>query len=144
VLDAQTVLPRVSEIVHIFCTSEDINNLAYALTVHDAMHHEWLPAARSLVGQLGQLARELAEVSMLARTHGQSASPTTLGKELAVLTARLTRQLHRIEGAEYLGKFNGATGTYGAHVTAVPTTDWQEISRSFVTSLGLTWNPLTT
>lgn len=81
---------------------------------------------------------------MLARTHGQAATPVTLGKELAVFTHRLTRQLHRIEGAEYLGKINGATSAYAAHVIAVPGTDWEEVARTFVEGLGLTWNPLTT
>src|SRR5690625_101374 len=103
-----------------------------------------MPAALGLVGDLAELARQNAEVPMLSRTHGQTATPTTLGKELAVLTARLQRQVQRVAGAQYLGKINGATGTYGAHVVAVPNTDWEEIARSFVESLGLTWNPLTT
>lgn len=139
-----TVLPGVHEIVHIFCTSEDINNLAYALTIRSAVTEVWLPAARQLVDAVGQLARVNAAVPMLARTHGQPATPTTLGKELAVLAWRLGRQLQRVEDAEYLGKINGATGTYGAHAVSVPGTNWQEISRGFVEGLGLTWNPLTT
>ncbi len=137
-------LPRVSEIVHIFCTSEDINNLAYAMTIRDAIRQVWLPAAIGLAGDLAEMARQTAELPMLSRTHGQTATPTTLGKELAVLTARLRRQLRRISAAEFLGKINGATGTYGAHAVAVPETDWQAVSRSFVEGLGLTWNPLTT
>ena len=140
----ETVLPGVSEIVHIFCTSEDINNLAYALVVRSAVHDVWLPAARMLRAKLISLSRQAIGVPMLARTHGQAATPVTLGKELAVFTHRLTRQLHRIEGAEYLGKINGATGTYAAHVIAVPGTDWEEVARTFVEGLGLTWNPLTT
>ena len=143
-LGAGTALPRASELVHFACTSEDINNLSYALMVRGAVREVWLPAARSLVAQVADLAREHRGAAMLARTHGQPASPTTLGKELAVLASRLGRQLRRIEGAEYLGKLNGATGTYGAHVAAVPNADWQEISRTFVEGLGLTWNPLTT
>ena len=139
-----SVLPGVGEIVHIFCTSEDINNLAYALTVRAAVQEIWLPAARGLVADLAALAREHADAAMLARTHGQSATPTTLGKELAVLAHRLRRQVRRVEGAEYLGKINGATGTFGAHVVSVPDADWESVARSFVERLGLTWNPLTT
>ena len=139
-----TVLPTVHEIVHIFCTSEDINNLAYALTVRSAVKEAWLPAAHGLIADLTAMAREHADAAMLSRTHGQAATPTTLGKELAVLARRLTRQVRRVESAEYLGKFNGATGTYGAHVVAVPEADWQSVSRTFVEGLGLVWNPLTT
>ncbi|WP_152188787.1 adenylosuccinate lyase [Georgenia satyanarayanai] len=137
-------LPAVGEIVHIFCTSEDVNNLSYAVTIRDAVRQVWLPAAIALVGDLADLARETAEVPMLSRTHGQTATPTTLGKEVAVLTARLRRQLRRVSAAEFMGKINGATGTYGAHAVSVPQTDWQAVSRSFVEGLGLTWNPLTT
>ncbi|MDU0347354.1 adenylosuccinate lyase [Actinomyces sp. MRS3W] len=139
-----SVLPDVHEIVHIFCTSEDINNLSYALTIRDAVTQVWLPAARGLVDDLAAMAREHAEAAMLARTHGQPATPTTLGKELAVLAHRLRRQVRRVEAAEYLGKINGATGTFGAHVVSVPDADWEEVARTFVESLGLTWNPLTT
>lgn len=144
VLGPDTALPRVAELVHFACTSEDVNNLAYALMVRGAVGRVWLPAARGLVTDLAGTARALADVPMLARTHGQPATPTTLGKELAVLAHRLERQLRRIERAEYLGKLNGATGTYGAHVAAVPGADWPEVSRTFVEGLGLTWNPLTT
>jgi len=143
-LGASTVLPDTSEIVHIFCTSEDINNLSYALTIASAVEQVWLPAAHQVADALADLAREHAQVPMLARTHGQAATPVTLGKELAVLAHRLRRQLRRIEAAEYLGKINGATGTYGAHLVSVPGTDWEQIARGFVTHLGLTWNPLTT
>jgi adenylosuccinate lyase len=139
-----SVLPTLHEMVHIFCTSEDINNLAYALTVRSAVGEVWLPAAARLVDDLAELARATAEVPMLARTHGQPATPTTLGKELAVLAHRLRRQLARVERAEYLGKVNGATGTYAAHAVAVPSTDWEGVARAFVEGLGLTWNPLTT
>lgn len=144
VLGEGTVLPALSELVHFGCTSEDVNNLSYALMVRGAVQHVWLPAARALVDQLAALAREHAEVPLLALTHGQPATPTTLGKELAVLAHRLRRQLRRIEDAEFLGKLNGATGTFGAHVVAVPEADWPEVSRTFVEHLGLTWNPLTT
>lgn len=133
-----------TELVHFCCTSEDINNLSYALMVKGAVLGVWLPKAQSVVDQLARLAHDLAHVPMLARTHGQPATPTTMGKELAVIAWRLARQLRRVAGAEYLGKFNGATGTYGAHLAAVPGADWPSISGEFVTGLGLTWNPLTT
>ncbi len=132
------------ELVHFACTSEDVNNLAYALMVRGAVEQVWLPAARGLVEQLAAMARDLAEVPMLAHTHGQPATPTTLGKELAVPAVRLRRQLARVSGTAYRGKLNGATGTYGAHVVAVPQADWEQVSRSFVEGLGLSWNPLTT
>jgi adenylosuccinate lyase len=139
-----TSLAGLDEIVHLFCTSEDINNLSYALMVRDAVQLVWLPAARELTGQVATMARDLRDLPMLARTHGQPATPTTLGKELAVLAHRLDRQLTRIGRAEYLGKINGATGTYAAHVAGAPDADWPAISKSFVEHLGLTWNPLTT
>ena len=139
-----TVLPTVGEIVHIFCTSEDINNLSYALTIRGAVEQVWLPAARGLVEDLTALARDNADAAMLSRTHGQAATPSTLGKELAVFAWRLSRQVTRIERTEYLGKINGATGTFGAHVVSVPGADWQAVGRGFVEHLGLTWNPLTT
>ena len=143
-LGDETVLPGVGELVHFACTSEDVNNLSYALMVRGAVEQVWLPAATALVEQISDMAREHASVPMLSRTHGQPATPTTVGKELAVLAHRLRRQVRRVEGAEYLGKLNGATGTYGAHLAAVPGTDWPAVSRSFVEGLGLTWNPLTT
>ena len=139
-----TSLADVAELVHFCLTSEDVNNLSYALMVRGGVTQVWLPAARALHADLVAMAREHAGAAMLARTHGQPATPTTVGKELAVFAARLDRQLRRVEGAEYLGKLNGATGTYAAHAVAVPTTDWQEVSRTFVEGLGLTWNPLTT
>lgn len=134
----------LQEIVHIFATSEDINNLAYALNIKGAIEEIWLPEARQFVAELSERAREYADVPMLSRTHGQSASPTTLGKEFAVLAWRLSRQLQRIDDAVYLGKFNGATGTYGAHTVSVPDADWPALAKEFVESLGLTFNPLTT
>lgn len=130
--------------VHFCCTSEDINNLAYALMLKSALDQAWLPAARALVGDLSKLSDQAKALPILARTHGQPASPTTLGKELAVFVYRLNRQLSQIAGAEYLGKFSGAVGNFNAHVAAYPTLDWEQLSRDFVESLGLTWNPLTT
>lgn len=139
-----TSLEPLSELVHFACTSEDINNLSYALMVKGAVEDVWLPAARSLVADVAELARAAKAIPMLSRTHGQTATPTTLGKEFAVLAHRLGRQVRRVEAQEYLGKINGATGTFGAHTAAVPGTDWIEVSRTFVEGLGLTWNPLTT
>ena len=141
---AGTSLADVAELVHLFCTSEDVNNLSYALMVRDAVRLVWSPAAHAVTDDVARMAHELRDLPMLARTHGQPATPTTLGKELAVLAHRLRRQLARVDAAEFLGKFNGATGTFSAHAVAVPGADWPAVSRGFVESLGLTWNPLTT
>ena len=134
----------LAELIHFACTSEDVNNLSYALMVRGAVTSVWLPRATALVDQVAGMATGLRDVPLLARTHGQPATPTTMGKELAVLAFRLRRQLTRIGRADYLGKLNGATGTFGAHLAAVPEADWPSISRSFVEGLGLIWNPLTT
>jgi adenylosuccinate lyase len=141
---ADTSLEPLAEVVHIYCTSEDVNNLAYALMIRGAVHEVWLPAFEALIGDLEALARETAEVPMLSRTHGQAATPTTLGKEIAVFAHRLGRQARRIPANQTLGKINGATGTYAAHAVSVPGADWERIARTFVEHLGLTWNPLTT
>ncbi|KLO63743.1 adenylosuccinate lyase [Dermacoccus sp. PE3] len=135
---------QLSELIHFCCTSEDINNLSYALMVQRATKRVWLPKATTLVEQVATMARDMRDVPLLAHTHGQPATPTTMGKEFAVLAHRLGRQLRRIGGQEYLGKINGATGTFGAHTAAVPSADWPALSKSFVEGLGLTWNPLTT
>lgn len=132
------------ELTHFGCTSEDINNLSYAITVRGAVTNVWLPKAHALLEKLRELSDKYVDAAMLARTHGQPATPTTMGKELAVFVHRLGRQLDRIEKAEYLGKFSGATGTFSAHVVAAPEVDWVKQSQDFVTGLGLTWNPLTT
>ena len=134
----------LAELVHFCCTSEDVNNLSYALMVQGAVQGVWLPRATALVEALSTMASDLRAVPLLSHTHGQPATPSTLGKELAVLAWRLQRQLRRVEDAEFLGKLNGATGTYGAHLAAVPDADWEDVSESFVEGLGLTWNPLTT
>ena len=134
----------LSELTHFACTSEDINNLSYALTIRDSINEVWLPRARLLVEKLSELSAAYAEIAMLSRTHGQPATPTTMGKELAVFVFRLKRQISRIENADYLGKFSGATGTFSAHVVAAPSVDWIKESRDFVESLQLTFNPLTT
>lgn len=137
-------LGDVESSVHFACTSDDINNLAYALMFRDAMRRVWLPAAKSVLELIATLARQSAATPLLARTHGQAATPTTLGKEMTVFAYRLARQLKQIESQEYLGKFNGATGAYNAHRIAYPDVDWRELSQQFVVGLGLTFNPLTT
>lgn len=134
----------LSELTHFACTSEDINNLSYALTIRDSINEVWLPRARLLVEKLSELSAAYAEIAMLSRTHGQPATPTTMGKELAVFVFRLKRQISRVENADYLGKFSGATGTFSAHVVAAPSVDWIKESQDFVESLQLTFNPLTT
>ncbi|MDT3766647.1 adenylosuccinate lyase [Gleimia hominis] len=137
-------LKALHEVVHIFCTSEDVNNLAYALGIKGAVEQIWLPAARKLEDQLQVMIQAHSATPMLARTHGQPATPTTVGKELAVFAHRLSRQRRCVEATEYLGKMNGATGTYAAHVVALPNVDWLAVTKEFVGSLGLEWNPLTT
>ena len=133
-----------AEFVHFACTSEDINNLAHGLMLRDALNVVLLPALRELVGAIAALAHQFAAVPMLSRTHGQTASPTTVGKELANTAARLRRQLRQIEAVDLTGKINGAVGNYNAHYAAYPELDWPDIARRFVTGLGLAWNPYTT
>jgi adenylosuccinate lyase len=130
--------------VHFACTSEDINNLAYALILKEFCERELVPALEATVARIGAMARRWRDVAMIARTHGQPATPTTMGKELAVFAARLERQLRQVGRQEYLGKFNGAVGSFSAHRAACPDVDWIETSRRFVESMGLVWNPLTT
>ena len=134
----------LAELTHFACTSEDINNISYALTVRDAVTDVWLPRAQAMVAKLSALSEQYRTVSMLSRTHGQPATPTTMGKELAVFVFRLKRQIARIEGAEFLAKFSGATGTFSAHVVAAPNVNWVQESQDFLESLNLTFNPLTT
>ncbi|MFT5571489.1 MAG: adenylosuccinate lyase [Cryomorphaceae bacterium] len=134
----------VSEFFHFACTSEDINNLSYALMLKDARAQVLIPTFKNIVRAIESLAEDNSGLSMLARTHGQPASPTTLGKEMRNVVARLQRQLQQIEQVPMLGKVNGATGNYNAHVVAYPEVDWQLFSQNFVESLGLSWNPLTT
>jgi adenylosuccinate lyase len=137
-------LNDVAELTHFACTSEDINNLSYALTIGSAVREVWTPRLTGIVEKLRELAVEHRDVPMLAHTHGQPATPTTVGKEFAVFVYRLERVLAQIESTQYLGKFSGATGTFSAHVAADATASWPTISAEFVTSLGLEWNPLTT
>ncbi len=137
-------LDSVAELTHFACTSEDINNLAYAITVSAAVREIWMPRFRSVIEALRDRAVAHRSVAMLSHTHGQPATPTTVGKEFAVYVHRLERIASQVDATEYLGKFSGATGTFSAHLAAEPSVDWPNLSQEFVSSLGLTWNPLTT
>ncbi len=137
-------LARLGDFIHFACTSEDINNLAWALMLKDARARVLLPAMERLAEALAEMAREHAAQPMLARTHGQPASPTTVGKEFANVCARLRRTAADVAGAPLPGKFNGATGNYNAHLAAYPEVDWPGLSRELVEGLGLEWNGLTT
>jgi adenylosuccinate lyase len=141
---AHAELAPVSEFLHFAATSEDITNLAYALCLRDARDQVLLPAMSNLVVTITELARAHASVPMLARTHGQPATPTTLGKELANFAYRLGRVHMYVANCEVTGKFNGAVGCLNAHYTAYPDVNWVQESDTFVTSLGLDWNPYTT
>ncbi|MEO6138344.1 MAG: adenylosuccinate lyase [Luteimonas sp.] len=132
------------EFVHFACTSEDINNLSYALMLHEAREHVMLPQLDGLITTLRGMAHDHAALPMLSRTHGQTASPTTVGKELANVVARLDRQRSVLASLPMPGKVNGAVGNYNAHVAAYPDVDWPSFSQAFVTSLGLDWQPYTT
>ena len=140
----QPELAAVSEFVHFACTSEDINNLSHALMLREGRDEVLLPQLNQVLKTLNGLAEAHAGVPMLSRTHGQTASPTTMGKELANVVARLKRQKEQLAQVTLLGKINGAVGNYNAHVSAYPEVDWPALSRSFVEGLGLTWNPYTT
>lgn len=132
------------EMVHFACTSEDINNLSYALILKEFTESVLGTQIASLTGRIATMARRFESVAMLARTHGQEASPTTVGKEMAVFASRLERQLGQLRRQEYMGKFNGAVGNFNAHVAACPEVDWIAHSQRFVEDFGLVWNPLTT
>lgn len=140
----QPELKAVSEFIHFACTSEDINNLSYALMLQGGMRQVIEPEMQRTVAAIRDLAKRYAEQPLLSRTHGQAASPTTLGKEMANVAYRLQRQLDQIQTCEYLGKINGAVGNYNAHFSAYPEIDWQTTAEQFVMSLGLSWNPYTT
>jgi len=137
-------LNSIAELTHFAATSEDVNNLSYALTISDAVREVWLPKFREVLGALRAQSELMRDNAMLAHTHGQPATPTTMGKEFAVFVYRLDRILTRIESISYLGKFSGATGTFAAHLAADPDQNWPALSKEFVESLGLDWNPLTT
>ena len=140
----QAELAMVIEFLHFACTSEDINNLSHALMLHDAKKLHLVPLFIRLCQTMATLAESQAGQPMLSRTHGQTASPTTLGKEIGVFVYRLQRQIEQLSRQPVLGKFNGAVGNFNAHFAAYPDLDWNELSRSFVESLELSWNPHTT
>ena len=137
-------LQAVSEFIHFACTSEDINNLCHALMLRDGRHSVLLPELQQVIDAIRTLAHEHAGLPLLSRTHGQPASPSTIGKEMANVVARLERQKVQIETVPLLGKINGAVGNYNAHLSAYPEIDWPSFARNFVESLGLEWNPYTT
>jgi adenylosuccinate lyase len=137
-------LHAINEYVHFACTSEDINNLAHGLMLKQGLKQVIVPEMTEVLAQIKQLAHSHQSQPMLSRTHGQTASPSTMGKEMANVAARLERQLKQIQQMEFLGKINGAVGNYNAHYTAYPEIDWQANAQVFVESLGLTWNPYTT
>lgn len=142
-ITGQTELEAVSEFIHFACTSEDINNLAYALMLKGGMEQVIQPEMAAVIDAIRAMAHAYATIPLLSRTHGQPASPTTLGKEMANVAYRLQRQQKQILATEYLGKANGAVGNYNAHLSAYPDIDWQATAEQFVTSLGLNWNPYT-
>jgi adenylosuccinate lyase len=134
---------RVSEFIHFGCTSEDINNVSHALMLKDAISANLLPGIDGLIARLRELAHQLADLPMLAHTHGQPATPTTLGKEMANIAARLIRTRKQIAAVSLTAKFNGAVGNYNAHLSAYPQLDWESFNRAFIEALGLEFNPYT-
>ena len=136
-------LEAISEFIHFACTSEDINNLSHALMLQEGRDHVLMPAVDDVIHAVRQLAHEHADKPMLSRTHGQPASPTTLGKEMANVAHRLQRQREQIAAISLFGKINGAVGNYNAHLSAYPDIDWAAHAKSFVESLNLSWNPYT-
>lgn len=137
-------IAKVKEFIHFACTSEDINNNSHALMLKTARDEVILPLCDKLIAEITRLAQEYVNLPLLARTHGQPASPTTLGKEMANVAYRLRRQRKQIAEVEILGKINGAVGNYNAHYSAYPEVDWPSLAKNFEESLGLTWNPFTT
>ena len=143
-LEDDPELRAASEFVHFACTSEDINNLAYALMLKEARARLQADYLTKILAALSSLAEQHSQQPMLSRTHGQPASPTTLGKEIANVVDRLQRQIQGLDGVAMLGKMNGAVGNYNAHMAAYPEVDWERLTRDFVSSLGLEWNRFTT
>ncbi len=137
-------LEKISEFIHFACTSEDINNLSHALMLKESHDSVMRPALMEIINAITTLTVKYADQAMLARTHGQTASPTTLGKEMGVFAHRLNRQLSQLDEINFLGKMNGAVGNFNAHLSAYPDVDWPALSKSFVENLGLQWNPHTT
>jgi adenylosuccinate lyase len=143
-LAANREIASAAQFIHFACTSEDINNLSHGLMLLDSRAERLLPVADHLIGRLASLAHATADQAMLSRTHGQAATPTTMGKEMANFCTRLRRQRDRIAGVRLTGKMNGAVGNYNAHLAAYPDFDWERFCRDFVTGLGLDFNPYTT
>ena len=141
--DANVEVKKASEFIHFACTSEDINNLSHGLMLKSARDAVMLPYLADLIARLTALSHELADTPMLARTHGQTASPTTMGKELANVVYRLQRQQKQLKNNDILGKINGAVGNFNAHLSAYPQFDWEAFAQKFVENLGLTYNPMT-
>ncbi len=141
--DSNPEIKKASEFIHFACTSEDINNLSHGLMLKGARDSVMLPFLADLIARLTELAHQLADQPMLSRTHGQTASPTTMGKELANVAYRLQRQQKQLINNEILGKINGAVGNFNAHLSAYPTFDWESFAKRFVESLGLVYNPMT-
>ncbi|HDL7931743.1 TPA: adenylosuccinate lyase [Yersinia enterocolitica] len=137
-------LHAVSEFIHFACTSEDINNLSHALMLQTARQDVIFPEWRKIIDSIKALAHQYRDLPLLSRTHGQPATPSTIGKELANVAYRMERQFRQLSQVEILGKINGAVGNYNAHIVAYPEVDWHQFSESFVTSLGINWNPYTT
>lgn len=137
-------LAKVSEFIHFACTSEDINNLSHGLMLATARDDVLVPVMQEIVDTVTAKAKEYKSVAMMARTHGQPATPTTMGKEFANVAVRLRRQLEHVKSVRLMGKINGAVGNYNAHLAAYPNVDWHRLSERFVTSLGLDWNAYTT
>lgn len=137
-------LMAVSEFVHFACTSEDINNLSYALMLKDAREFAIIPGMDELIAKVVEMGTDMADIPMMARTHGQPASPTTAGKEWANVAYRLQRQAKQLMNVQIMGKINGATGNFNAHLASYPDVNWYDLSEQFVQSLGLLWNPYTT
>lgn len=137
-------LKKASEFIHFACTSDDINNLAYGLMLNHTLKKIILPTWKKIINKIKQLSLNYKNIPMLSRTHGQPATPSTVGKEMANIAYRLIRQYHQLKSIKILGKMNGAVGNYNAHIVAYPTINWHKFSEEFVTSLGITWNPYTT
>ncbi|CFQ58940.1 adenylosuccinate lyase [Yersinia frederiksenii] len=143
-VESVPALHAVSEFIHFACTSEDINNLSHALMLQTARQEVVLPMWRQIIDSIKALAHQYRDLPLLSRTHGQPATPSTIGKEFANVAYRMERQFRQLSQVEILGKINGAVGNYNAHIVAYPEVDWHQFSESFVTSLGINWNPYTT
>jgi len=137
-------IAKISEFIHFACTSEDINNLAYALMIKEGLNKVLIPSIESILKSTSLYSTKFSEVPMLAKTHGQTASPTTMGKEFSNFSYRLKRQILQLKKQEILGKINGAVGNFNAHISAYPKKNWQKFSKEFISSIGLVYNPYTT